>query len=91
MGAWERSILWEEKIQQLLCKKFEKNEFNAMMLARLIEGLLITLVKQVSVVSLIGAVDFYEYTIHNKSFSQFLYMATETHHIELGFVTLRHL
>ncbi|CAB3231781.1 unnamed protein product [Arctia plantaginis] len=46
IGAWERSILWEEKIQQLLCKKFEKNEFNAMMLARLIEGLLITLVKQ---------------------------------------------
>ncbi|XP_063831003.1 uncharacterized protein LOC135080250 [Ostrinia nubilalis] len=46
VGTWERSILWEEKIKQLLSMKFEKHEFNIMILVRLVEGLLITLVKE---------------------------------------------
>ncbi|XP_026743294.1 adenylate cyclase type 10-like [Trichoplusia ni] len=46
MGAWERSILWEEKIKQLLVMKLDKHEFTIMMVIRLVEGLLVTLVKE---------------------------------------------
>ncbi|XP_037295199.1 adenylate cyclase type 10 isoform X2 [Manduca sexta] len=46
IGAWERSILWEEKIKQIMSMKFEQHEFNIMMLVRLVEGLLITLVNE---------------------------------------------
>ncbi|XP_075981642.1 adenylate cyclase type 10-like [Anticarsia gemmatalis] len=46
IGAWERAILWEEKIKQRLSNKFERNEFNTNMLIILIEGILITLVKE---------------------------------------------
>ncbi|KAL0869690.1 hypothetical protein ABMA27_005935 [Loxostege sticticalis] len=46
IGAWERAIMWEEKIRQILSMKFEKHEFNIMILVRLVEGLLITLVKE---------------------------------------------
>lgn len=48
IGAWERSILWEEKIKQLLSMKLNRHEFNMMILIRLVEGLLITLVREVS-------------------------------------------
>uniref|UniRef100_A0A2A4J100 Guanylate cyclase domain-containing protein n=1 Tax=Heliothis virescens TaxID=7102 RepID=A0A2A4J100_HELVI len=46
VGAWERSILWEEKIKQLLSMKLCRNEFNMMISIRLVEGLLITLVRE---------------------------------------------
>nr|XP_049701323.1 adenylate cyclase type 10 [Helicoverpa armigera] len=46
VGAWERSILWEEKIKQLLSMKLGKHEFNMMISMRLVEGLLITLVRE---------------------------------------------
>lgn len=46
IGAWERSILWEEKIKQLLSMKLNRHEFNMMILIRLVEGLLITLVRE---------------------------------------------
>ncbi|XP_022816749.1 adenylate cyclase type 10-like [Spodoptera litura] len=46
VGAWERSILWEEKIKQLLSMKLNRHEFNMMIIIRLVEGLLITLVRE---------------------------------------------
>ncbi|CAH0695976.1 unnamed protein product [Spodoptera exigua] len=46
VGAWERSILWEEKIKQLLSMKLNTNEFNMMIVIRLVEGLLIALVRE---------------------------------------------
>ncbi|KAJ8717345.1 hypothetical protein PYW08_005744 [Mythimna loreyi] len=46
VGAWERSILWEEKIKQLMSLKMNKHEFNMMIVIRLVEGLLITLVRE---------------------------------------------
>ncbi|RVE44895.1 hypothetical protein evm_010442 [Chilo suppressalis] len=46
VGTWERSILWEEKIRQIVAMKFENDEYNMMILMRLAEGLVITLVKE---------------------------------------------
>ncbi|XP_026320727.1 adenylate cyclase type 10-like [Hyposmocoma kahamanoa] len=48
LGAWERSILWEEKIRQLYTiYTKEPHEFSTMLLTRLIEGFLITLVREI--------------------------------------------
>lgn len=49
IGSWEQSIIWEEKIRNILSMKYKEHEFNIMMLIRLVEGLLITLVKEVSI------------------------------------------
>ncbi|KOB71684.1 putative Adenylate cyclase type 10 [Operophtera brumata] len=49
IGAWEKSILWEDKIKQIMSMTFEKHEFNIMFMGRLVEGLLITLVKEVAI------------------------------------------
>nr|XP_037873495.1 adenylate cyclase type 10 isoform X1 [Bombyx mori] len=46
IGSWEQSIIWEEKIRKILSMKYKEHEFNIMMLIRLVEGLLITLVKE---------------------------------------------
>ncbi|KAJ8717997.1 hypothetical protein PYW07_005927 [Mythimna separata] len=46
VGAWERSITWEEKIKQLMSIKMNKHDFNMMLVIRLVEGLLITLVRE---------------------------------------------
>ncbi|XP_053615027.1 adenylate cyclase type 10-like [Plodia interpunctella] len=49
IGAWERSILWEEKIKKLQGNlKYEKYEFGTMIVVRLLEGMLITLVREMS-------------------------------------------
>lgn len=47
LGIWEKSIMWEEKIKQVVTMKFESHEFYAMILVRLIEGLLIGMVEEV--------------------------------------------
>ncbi|XP_060805393.1 adenylate cyclase type 10 isoform X1 [Amyelois transitella] len=49
VGAWERSILWDEKIKKIRGNvKLEKYEFGTMIVVRLLEGLLITLVREMS-------------------------------------------
>lgn len=48
IGAWESAILWEEQINKIVTLKFEQNEFSVMLLVRLVEGLLITLVNEVN-------------------------------------------
>ncbi|KAJ0174028.1 hypothetical protein K1T71_010174 [Dendrolimus kikuchii] len=47
IGAWEKSILWEEKIKEFTFK-FDKNEFNTMIPIRITEGLLISLVHEMN-------------------------------------------
>ncbi|KPJ12490.1 hypothetical protein RR48_04385 [Papilio machaon] len=47
VGIWEKSIMWEDKIKQLVTKKYENHEFCAMILVRLIEGLLISMVQEI--------------------------------------------
>ncbi|KAM3963167.1 uncharacterized protein ACR2FA_002530 [Aphomia sociella] len=46
IGAWERSILWEEKIRNIMTTKMGKYEYSIMLLVRLVEGLIITLVSE---------------------------------------------
>ncbi|XP_013163022.1 PREDICTED: adenylate cyclase type 10-like isoform X2 [Papilio xuthus] len=47
VGIWEKSIMWEDKIKQLVSMKYESHEFCAMILVRLIEGLLISMVQEI--------------------------------------------
>ncbi|CAH2042556.1 unnamed protein product, partial [Iphiclides podalirius] len=47
LGVWERSAMWEEKIKQLVTMKFESHEFYAMILVRLLEGIMIRMVEEV--------------------------------------------
>ncbi|KAI8419937.1 hypothetical protein MSG28_008555 [Choristoneura fumiferana] len=46
IGAWERTILWEDKIKQVTTMDFKEHEFNLLLLVRLVEGLLIMLVRE---------------------------------------------
>ncbi|XP_073953572.1 adenylate cyclase type 10-like [Choristoneura fumiferana] len=47
IGAWERTILWEDKIKQVTTMDFKEHEFNLLLLVRLVEGLLIMLVREI--------------------------------------------
>lgn len=51
IGAWEKSILWEDKVKEIMALNLEKHECNIMILVRLVEGLLITLVKEVNLLT----------------------------------------
>ncbi|XP_059059672.1 adenylate cyclase type 10-like [Achroia grisella] len=44
-GAWERSILWEDKIR---ASNMDKHDISIMILVRLVEGLIITLVNEMN-------------------------------------------
>ncbi|CAG9563860.1 unnamed protein product [Danaus chrysippus] len=46
-GAWERCVVWEERIKKLQTAKIEKHEYKIMILVRLAEGFLIMLVREI--------------------------------------------
>ncbi|KAJ2948304.1 hypothetical protein O0L34_g7541 [Tuta absoluta] len=46
VGAWERAILWEDKIKEILPSEYLNTELNLMLLSRLVEAVIIQLVSE---------------------------------------------